>query len=42
MVVLRYYERMTIEEISEILDIPAGTVKSGLSRSMNQLREVLR
>ncbi|MCP3881745.1 MAG: sigma-70 family RNA polymerase sigma factor [Sulfitobacter sp.] len=41
MVVLRFYEQRTVDEIAEILGIPAGTVKSGLARSMNQLREAL-
>ncbi len=41
-VVLRFYERMTVDEIAQILNVPAGTVKSGLSRSMRQLREVLK
>lgn len=38
MVVLRFYEELTVAEIAEILEIPAGSVKSGLSRSMKQLR----
>ena len=37
-VVLRFYERRTIPEIAEMLEIPAGSVKSGLSRAMEQLR----
>lgn len=38
MVVLRFYEERTVAEIAEILEVPAGSVKSGLSRSMRQLR----
>jgi len=41
LVVLRYYDQLSIEEIADVLDIPAGTVKSGLHRALNQLREVL-
>ncbi len=41
MVVLRYYEQRTVDEIAEILDVRPGTVKSGLSRSLDRLREVL-
>ncbi len=41
MVVLRFYERRTVPEIAEILDVAEGTVKSGLARSLDQLRSVL-
>lgn len=41
MVVLRFYEQRTVPEIAEILDVPEGTVKSGLARSLTQLKEVL-
>ncbi len=41
MVVLRFYERRTIPEIAEILNVAEGTVKSGLARSLDQLRSVL-
>jgi RNA polymerase sigma-70 factor, ECF subfamily len=39
---LKYYSGYTLYEISEILDIPEGTVKSRLNRALNILRlEVL-
>ncbi len=41
MVVLRYYEQRTVDEIASILGVRPGTVKSGLSRSLTKLREVL-
>jgi RNA polymerase sigma-70 factor (sigma-E family) len=40
-VVLRFYERMTQEEIAEALDMPLGTVKSSLHRGLARLREVI-
>jgi RNA polymerase sigma-70 factor (sigma-E family) len=41
LVVLRFYEQLSVDEIAEVLQIPAGTVKSGLHRALAQLREVL-
>jgi len=41
MVVLRFYEQRSVDEIAYILDLPSGTVKSGLSRSMAHLKETL-
>jgi len=39
---LKYYSGYTLHEISEILDVPEGTVKSRLNRALNILRlEVL-
>ncbi len=38
MVVLRFYEQRTVAEIADILQVPSGSVKSGLSRAMQQLR----
>ena len=35
---LKYYSEFTLEEISLILKIPAGTVKSRLNRALGQLR----
>lgn len=35
---LKYYSEFTLEEISRILKIPAGTVKSRLNRALKQLR----
>jgi RNA polymerase sigma-70 factor (ECF subfamily) len=37
--VLRYQEDLTPEEISEVLEMPLGTVKSHLQRSLGMLRE---
>ncbi len=40
-VTLKYYENMTTQEISELLGIPDGTVKSRLSLARTQLRKEL-
>jgi RNA polymerase sigma-70 factor (ECF subfamily) len=37
-VVLHYIEDLSIEEVAEMLQIPAGTVKSRLSRGRDRLR----
>lgn len=37
--VLRYQEDLTPEEISEVMEMPLGTVKSHLQRSLGMLRE---
>jgi RNA polymerase sigma-70 factor, ECF subfamily len=37
--VLRYQEDLTPEEISDVLEMPVGTVKSHLQRSLAMLRE---
>ena len=42
MVVLRFYADMTQEEIADTLQVPVGTVKSGLHRAMSELKEALR
>lgn len=36
--ILRYLKDFTLEEIAEILDVPKGTVKSRISRTMSRLR----
>ena len=40
-VVLYYFEDFGVKEISEILEIPQGTVKSRLSRARSELEKVL-
>jgi RNA polymerase sigma-70 factor (sigma-E family) len=39
--VLRYYEDLSEDEIADTLDIPAGTVKSRCARGLEQLRRVM-
>ena len=38
---LRYYEGYTAKEIAELLHLPAGTVRSRLSRCRKYLKEQL-
>jgi RNA polymerase sigma-70 factor (ECF subfamily) len=40
-VVLKFFNGMTYEEIAQVLDIPAGTVKSRLHYALSKLREHL-
>ncbi|SNT00308.1 RNA polymerase sigma-70 factor, sigma-E family [Asanoa hainanensis] len=40
-VVLRYFEDLSVEQTSELLDMPPGTVKSHTSRALARLRELL-
>ena len=40
-VVLRYVEDLTVDEIARQLDVPPGTVKSRLSRALDSLRTTL-
>lgn len=40
-VVLFYYEGLSLRDISDVLDIPVGTVKSRLNRGKAELREAL-
>ena len=40
-VVLRFYEDLSIEEIATLMDIPAGTVKSTLHRALARLRSAV-
>ncbi|MGL5328727.1 MAG: sigma-70 family RNA polymerase sigma factor [Peptostreptococcaceae bacterium] len=41
LVILYYYQDMSVKDISESLQIPEGTIKSRLSRARNKLKEVL-
>ncbi|TMV46904.1 sigma-70 family RNA polymerase sigma factor [Paenibacillus mesophilus] len=41
-IVLRYYQDCTVEEISDILNIPAGTVKSRHHHALKKLRLLVR
>src|SRR5262249_11417963 len=40
-VVLRHYEGLKFREISEVLDIPEGTVKSRMAEALSQLHLML-
>ena len=41
-IVLKYIEELSLNEISEILDIPLGTVKTRIHRGREALRKQLR
>lgn len=41
-IVLRYIEELSLKEISEILDLPVGTVKTRIHRGREALRKQLR
>ncbi|MGL4911585.1 MAG: sigma-70 family RNA polymerase sigma factor [Romboutsia sp.] len=41
LLILYYYQDMSVKDISESLEIPKGTVKSRLSRARSKLREIL-
>jgi RNA polymerase sigma-70 factor (ECF subfamily) len=41
MVILRYQEEMDVAEISQLMDVPLNTVKSGLQRALAELRKKL-
>ena len=40
-VMLFYAENLSVEEIADVLDLPAGTIKSRLYYARAQLREAL-
>lgn len=41
-IMLRFYEGLTIKEVSKTLDIPLGTTKTILYRALNKLRKNLK
>ena len=41
LIALRFYEDQTYEQIAETLDMPTGSVKSGLHRALKNLKEQL-
>jgi RNA polymerase sigma-70 factor (ECF subfamily) len=41
LILLRFNQNMNILEISKTLDIPEGTVKSRLHRTLNQLKNLI-
>lgn len=41
-VVLYYYDELSVSEIADILEIPTGTVKSRLSRARGQIAEIMK
>ncbi|QAA34402.1 RNA polymerase sigma factor [Clostridium manihotivorum] len=41
-IMLRYFNDLTIEQISDILSIPEGTIKSQLHRGINKLKDMLK
>jgi len=41
LIVLKYYEQMNYEEMSRVLNKPAGTIASGLNRARQMLRYIL-
>ncbi|HLU22417.1 MAG TPA: sigma-70 family RNA polymerase sigma factor [Bacillaceae bacterium] len=40
-IILRYYKDFTVKQISEVLDIPEGTIKTYLHRAIRQLKKEL-
>jgi RNA polymerase sigma-70 factor (ECF subfamily) len=40
-ILLHFYDQMTLSEVSETLDIPVGTVKSRLHSALTRLRQLL-
>jgi RNA polymerase sigma-70 factor (ECF subfamily) len=41
-IILKYMEELSLNEISEILDLPLGTVKTRIHRGREALRQQLR
>lgn len=40
-IILKYFDDLTLSEISRLLDMPLGTVKTYLSRGIKKLREIM-
>lgn len=40
-IILKYYDDLTVKEISEVLEIPIGTVKTYLNRGLKSLRATI-
>ena len=40
-IVLRFYEDLQVDEIADVLKVPAGTIKSRIHRGLARLREVV-
>lgn len=40
-IILKYFDDLKIKDISEVLDIPEGTVKTYLSKGLNKLRNYM-
>jgi len=40
-ILLRYFHELSLDEISEIVQVPVGTVKSRLSLGLQRLKERL-
>ena len=40
-VILRYFEDYSVEQVADVLDLPVSVVKSQTRRSLAKLREVL-
>jgi len=40
-VILRYFEDYSVEQVADVLDVPVGVVKTQTRRSLAKLREVL-
>jgi RNA polymerase sigma factor (sigma-70 family) len=42
MLMLRYQQNLSYAEIAEVVDVPLGTVKTGIFRARESLREAIR
>lgn len=40
-IILKYYEDMTLTEIAKLLEKPEGTVKTWLNKALNELRRIV-